>query len=184
MRESTPSPVFDNITFFMNALDTLVGDESWLALRTSRARFRTLERIEAQTRGFMEQRALDEQAAKADADRALAAATEALQARIRGIQERTDLDQQSKEAMVRAFQDADQRKLDVLKGNIEQTRDGRIVASREVMEREVRRLQLFIRVGAITAPVAPIVVVGLFTYARRRQRQWRRSMASGQAIRP
>jgi ABC-type uncharacterized transport system involved in gliding motility auxiliary subunit len=48
---------FDNIPFFLNAIDYLSGDEASIALRSRRVRHRTLDRVESQTRNFMERRA-------------------------------------------------------------------------------------------------------------------------------
>ena len=57
---------FDNVSFFLNAMDTLVGDESFVALRNRRVRHRTLARVEAQTQDFIEQRTLEEQNAEVE----------------------------------------------------------------------------------------------------------------------
>jgi ABC-2 type transport system permease protein len=51
---------FDNVTFFLNAMDSLVGDESFVALRSRRVHHRTLGRVEAQTQSFIEQRTKEE----------------------------------------------------------------------------------------------------------------------------
>ena len=65
---------FDNITFFLNSIDVLVGDESFITLRRKRVRHRTLERVEEQTRSFIEERVKEEEEAEAEAERALAEA--------------------------------------------------------------------------------------------------------------
>src|SRR5439155_11898763 len=50
--EAPVNASFDNITFFLNAIDFLAGDESSIALRGRRVQHRTLDRVERQTRSF------------------------------------------------------------------------------------------------------------------------------------
>ena len=71
---------FDNITFFLNCIDVLVRDESFITLRRKRVRHRTLERVEDQTRNFIEERVKEEEEAEAEAERAMDQAQQRLNA--------------------------------------------------------------------------------------------------------
>src|SRR4029434_9470022 len=86
---------FDNITFFLNSIDVLAGDESFVGLRRRRVRHRTLERVEAQTRTFVEQRTAGEHQAEQEARKALADAEERMKKRVEEIRGRGDLDAQA-----------------------------------------------------------------------------------------
>ena len=44
---------FDNVTFALNCIDVLAGDESFVALRKHRPHHRTLTRVEEQSRGIL-----------------------------------------------------------------------------------------------------------------------------------
>ena len=90
---------FDNITFFLNAIDYLAGDERSITLRSRRVRHRTLERVELQTRNFIEQRTRDEGQAERDAREALGAARERLSGRVNELKGRRDLDDQARQTM-------------------------------------------------------------------------------------
>ena len=69
--QAQASADFDNIVFFLNTIDQLAGDQSFITLRSRNARRRTLERLEVQTRVFMERRTQEEQAAEREAQEAL-----------------------------------------------------------------------------------------------------------------
>ena len=162
---------FDNVTFFLNAMDILLGDESFIDLRSRRARHRTLERVEAQTRTFIEQRTREEQQAEEDADLALEDAQDRLDARIQEVQDRDDIDAQAKEIMARNLQEVERRRLEVLEANIEAQKEATIQASRENMEAQIQRIQSTIRTFAVVLPPIPVFVLGVWIFARRQKRE-------------
>jgi ABC-2 type transport system permease protein len=61
---------FDNVSFFLNCIDVLAGDDSFIELRRRRVQHRTLTTVEARTRAYSEQRAQEEQQAQMDAQTA------------------------------------------------------------------------------------------------------------------
>ncbi len=172
IREQAPGGLnFDNITFFLNAMDTLLGEDAFIDLRSRRARHRTLERVEAQTAEFIEQRTAEEQQAEADAETALTEAQQRLNARVAELQGRTDIDAQTRQIMVRNLEEVENRRLEVLSANIETEKDTRIQASRENMEAQIRRIQTSIKTFAILLPPVPVVVLGIAIFIRRNRRE-------------
>jgi ABC-2 type transport system permease protein len=172
MRQNAPEGAsFDNVTFFLNCIDVLAGDEAFIDLRKRRVRYRTLERVEAQTRTFFERRSREEQQAVADAQKALEDARNALKKLVDDIAGRPDLDAQAKQIMIRNVEETEKRKLEVLSVRIQQARDGRIQASRETMESEVRRIQGTIRTTAVLLPPLPVFLLGFIIFLRRRRRE-------------
>ena len=171
MRANAPAgAAYDNVTFFLNSLDVLANDESFIALRKRRPRYRTLERVEAQTRAFLERRTQEEQQATSEAQAALEAAQNNLKKMVEAVEQRTDLDAQARQILVRNLQETENRKLEVLRTNIQQARDNKVQASRERMETEVRRIQGTIRTAAAVLPPLPMFVLGIVVFFRRRQR--------------
>lgn len=172
IREQAPGDLnFDNVTFFLNAIDTLLGDESFIYLRSRRARHRTLERVEAQTAEFIDQRRQDEQQAEQEAEAALTQAQARLDERVAELQNRSDIDIQTMEIMVRNLQEVENRRLEVLSTNIEAEKENKVQASRERMETQIRRIQTTIKTFAILLPPVPVFLVGVATFVRRQRRE-------------
>ena len=172
IREQAPGGLnFDNITFFLNAMDTLVEEDAFIDLRSRRARHRTLERVEAQTAEFIEQRTAEEQQAEADAEAALTEAQQRLNDRVAELQARTDIDAQTKQIMVRNLEEVENRRLEVLSTNITTERDTRVQASRENMESQIRRIQTTIKTFAILLPPVPVVALAVAIFMRRQRRE-------------
>ena len=172
IRETAPANLnFDNVTFFLNAMDSLVEDDSFIALRSRRARHRTLERVEAQTAEFIEQRTLDEQQAEADAEQALTDAQNRLNERVAEVQDRDDIDAQAKQIMARNLQEVENRRLQVLSTNIQTEKETQIRASRERMETQIRAIQSRIKTFAILLPPVPVLAFGVMVFVRRQRRE-------------
>ena len=162
---------FDNVSFVLNCIDVLAGDESFVELRRRRVQHRTLTTVEARTRAYAERRAMEEQQATADAQTALLEAQERLDAKVAEVQGRTDLDATTKQIMARNLQEAESRRFEASKATIEAERDAKIDGSKEEMESQVRRIQSGIKTLAGLVPPIPVFVLGIFIFMRRQKRE-------------
>ena len=162
---------FDNVTFFLNAIDLLMGDDSFIELRNRRARHRTLERVEAQTASFNEAQTAEEQQAETDAEQAIEEAQARLDERVEELRNRTDIDAQTMQIMVRNLEGVENRRLEVLSANIEAEKETRIQTSREDMESQIRQIQTSIQTFAVLLPPVPVFVVGVMILLRRQRRE-------------
>lgn len=162
---------FDNVTFFLNCMDYLVGDDSFVTLRKRRVKHRTLETVEARTRAYVEQRVKEEQDAEAEAQRALDEAQRQLNEKVADVRQRTDLDAQTKQIMAENLQQVENRRFEVQKANIEAAKEAKIDASKENMEAAIQRIQSGIKTLAVMLPPVPVLVLGVMIFMRRRKRE-------------
>jgi ABC-2 type transport system permease protein len=180
LRAAAPANVlFDNVTFFLNAVDLLAGDESFVALRQRRARHRTLTRLDEQTRTFVERRTREERQAEQEAAAALEDARRRVRERLAAIDRRTDLDAVARQIVVRNLAATENRQLDVLAARIDEAKRAKIRASRDTMEAEVRRIRTNIRTLAVLLPPLPILIAGAVIFLRRTRREREGARALG-----
>jgi len=162
---------FDNVTFALNCMDMLVGDESFIELRKKRVKHRTLTAVEERTRDFVQQRIDEEKDAETEAQVALTEAQSRLNEKVAQVQDRTDLDDRTKQIMVQNLQEVENRRFEVAKSNIETQKEARVERAKGAMEESVRSIQSRIKTMAVSLPPIPVLALGIWIFVRRRRRE-------------
>ncbi len=170
-RQGVENLNFDNVTFFLNAVDQLADDPSFIALRKRRPKQRTLEVVEARTRSYEEHRLEEMRQAEATADARLKEAQARLDLAVREIEQRKDLDEQSKQVMIANVQAVENRRFQVARTTIEDEKQREIDSSRADMENSIRGIQNTIKLLAVALPPIPAVLLFLFVSLRRLARE-------------
>ncbi len=158
---------FDNVTFVLNAVDALAGDEEFIPLRSRRARQRSLTRVEARKRSFLEEANEAEQAADREADEELEKRKQLLSERVKEIEENENLDPIAKAQLLRQAQEAEQQRLSLAEAQITQRKNDEIRKIQANTNRQIQRLESRIRVWAVWLPPVPALIVGLVVFLNR-----------------
>ncbi|MCA9649147.1 MAG: Gldg family protein [Myxococcales bacterium] len=162
---------FDNVTFLLNVVDSLAGDDRFIELRKRQPKFRRLTWVEEQTKEARDTRDSEIQKANEKAEQELKEAQEALDAAVAAIRARTDLDENTKEVMARSAEEAENRRLDVKEDKIERDKAKAVNRIETEKRRKVDEVQDRVRILAVVLPPLPALGLALLIFWRRRRRE-------------
>jgi ABC-2 type transport system permease protein len=162
---------FDNVTFILNVVDTMAGDESLVELRKRRPAYRTLERLDEARRTLEMNKDTAVDKATNEANTEIAAANEALRRKVAEIETRTDLDDTTRQIMIESVRTAEQRRVEVQTAAINDKKDAAITEARTKAKEEIEAVQTKIRVAAVALPPVPALALAAVVFLRRRARE-------------
>ncbi len=165
-----PNVRFDNVTFALNCIDTLVGDDSLIELRKRRPILRKLTAVEEAQRVYEDEWQREKEAAEAAAAESLDKAQKRLDDAVAKIREDATLDAQAKEVKIVEVQQNENRKFELEKAQIEDRKNRRLEEAQH--DRDAARTGIHDRYRLVTLLLAavPGILLGLFTYRRRSSR--------------
>lgn len=166
---------FDNVTFVLNAVDSLAGDETFVDLRSRRAQHRTLSRIESQKKVFQRQANDEEKLADQQAKEELEKRKEQLGKRLKEIEENQNLDPRAKVQLIQQAQMAEQQRMNLAEAQIEQKKNKEIGKIRATTNRKSRSLESLTRWLAVCIPPIPAMLLGLGVL-------WQRTIAEKRTV--
>lgn len=158
---------FDNVTFALNCVDVLAGDDELVALRKKRPQHRTLTRLETQAKQYEKKRMAEEEEADKEARNQLDEAQARLDKRVAEVKDDKEMDPRAKEQMLANLEAVENRRLDVAKAQIEDEKRRKVKSAKDEADREVLRLQNQVRVLAVLACPLPILLLGLGVFVSR-----------------
>lgn len=157
----------DNITFILNAVDELAGDDAFLQLRSRRPPHRTLKTVEAATEESKKTQTAAAAKAEDEAKTALSDAKKRLTDEADKIRNDKSLDRRTKEIKLQMAQENERRRLEVEEAGIQNTKKKKTKEIKDKTEREIRSIESFIRLLAILLPPVPALLLGIFVFAAR-----------------
>jgi len=168
---------FDNVTFVLNAVDALAGDETFIPLRSRRASLRTLKFVEDRTSSMRKNLNKEEKEAQDQMDEQLKKAKEELRAEIKKIEDNPQLDARSKDVQMQQKEQQLNRQLALQKEQLERQLNSRVRKSGLEMKREIRRVESTVKIVACIIPAILPVCLGMLFLGLR-------NLAEQQSINP
>ncbi len=172
---------FDNVTFVLNVLDTLSGDDRFLEIRKRKPKHRTLERIEDTVADAREMADKQRQDYITEFDKAEQAANAEMQKEVgefeKKIQDMESSGNTDRQAAMQAVQQLAsrqrlaQRRLDTKLEQLKRKRDVEIEQVERSLEATIRREQDWQKWLAVMLPPIPPLVVAFFVFFRRRAQE-------------
>lgn len=166
-----PNMQFDNVTFILNCIDSLAGDDGLIALRKRKPKLRELTAVlEAQKQfddKWLQQRDAALEQAKTQTD----AANQRLQAAVDKIEQNTELDERAKAVQKEAVRNAEQARLDLVSAQIDDDKRESIEIARSEMRASKRQVQNQYRAMTILLSIVPALLMGLLVWVRRKSRE-------------
>lgn len=162
---------FDNVTFALNCIDTLAGDESFVALRKHRPRHRSLTLVEERNRAYTDHRRDETDKAELAAQNELLLAQQNLSEKVSALRSRSDLDEQTKAIMLRNLEQVENRRLTVVESIIEQNKQRSLQRAENEMNIEIARIQRDIKWWAAILPPVPTLILALAFFVHRHNRE-------------
>jgi ABC-2 type transport system permease protein len=177
-RDETFNFDFDNVTFALNVLDWLSGDDRFVEIRKRKPKHRTLQRIEDAVASAREdaekQRATfigEFDKAERDANDAMQKEVGAFEKKIKEMEEQGDANPQAAMQAIQQLASSQrlaQRKLDTKIEQLRRKRDAEVESVERKLESTIRREQDWQKWLAVILPPIPPLIVAFFVFFRRR----------------
>lgn len=162
---------FDNVTFLLNVVDDLIGDDRFIELRKRKSKYRRLTTVDDLKKEERAEREKQTQDANAKAEAELEEAKTALEGAVKAIRERADLDETTKEIMLKSAEAAENRRLQAKTETIELEKAKALDKVETRYQRESREIEDRIRIASVLLPPIPALMLFGFIYARKRRRE-------------
>lgn len=162
---------FDNVTFLMNAIDTLSGEGGLVDLRGRKSMYRRLSKVDELTKQASDKRNSEVEAANAKAELDIKSAQDALDAAVKKIDEDKSLDETTKQVLLKSAEEAENRRLNAKREQITRDKVRAIERTESEHLQAVREVEDWIRVVAVLVPPIPAIVLGGLIFSRKRRRE-------------
>jgi len=165
-----PNVRFDNVTFALNCIDTLVGDESLIELRKRRPILRKLTAVEAAQETFEDKWQEEKRAAEEAAAKSLKEAQDRLDDAVKKIRSDETLDPRAKEVKIGEVQQIENKKLGLKTAQIEDRKNRDLEDAQHKRDAARTGKHDWYRLVVLLLAAIPGILLGLLTYLRRSSR--------------
>jgi ABC-2 type transport system permease protein len=162
---------FDNVTFVLNVLDELTGDERFVEIRKRRPHHRTLARIEEQTKEARQEAtdARDQSVKDFEADEQKQ--QQAILDKVAELKKRKDIDPQQMMIEVAMTQQDQERQREAKTAQRRQEKDQKLNKIETELRLKVQGVQFEYKMWAVLLPPIPPLLVAVIVFFTRRRRE-------------
>jgi ABC-2 type transport system permease protein len=162
-------PATQNVTFILNVIDDLAGDDRFIEIRKRTRKYRTLTRIDAATQQYRDDAGKQEDEFLKEISDKEEEARKAMQKRIDDVESRSDLSDLEKDVLLEQTRIQEQTKLDEEVRTLAAQRKRKIKEIEYDLQQEVRSVQDKFKLYAILIPPIPPMLLALAVFFRRRE---------------
>jgi ABC-2 type transport system permease protein len=160
---------FQNVTFVLNILDELAGDDRFMAIRKRTRPHRILTKVEEATEESREKSLKEQSDFITDASQQIESVREEFRKKIAELEGRTDLDPRMKAQVIEMQRIEFERARDVKIARLEKQRDQQVKQSERELAAKIRGVQDFYKLCAVLLPPIPPILLAFFVFFHRRK---------------
>lgn len=172
-QQSALEKPLDNLTFLVNAIESLAGDKDFVRLRNRRGAARTLTTLETLTEQFRIEAAKAQEQVDADIDQRIADARTSLEKKASQISENQEMSVWQKIQETGLSAASEQRKLEKQLEKLEREREQKSDVIAVKRQQQIDRIESRIRWISILSAGAPALLLGIFVLGTRMLREQR-----------
>lgn len=158
---------FDNVTFILNCIDSLAGDNSLIELRKRRPQLRALTAVNQAQEQFENDWIKERDEANSAAEKELAEARQRLDDAVAKIEGNKEMDANAKELRIAEARENEQKNLDRRTREIEDEKRARIGEAKRKREDMKHEVQAGYQMKTMLFALLPPLLLGLLTFFRR-----------------
>ena len=162
---------FDNVTFVLNVLDSLAGDERFIEIRKRRPSHHTLARIEERTKEAKKNATLEREQFTKDFEAEEKKLQDAMTEKIAELQKRKNIDAQQMIIEVAMMKQDLERQREAKIEQARQEKERNINRIETDLSRKVRSVQFEYKMWAVLLPPIPPLIVAIIVFFTRRSRE-------------
>lgn len=162
---------FDNVTFVLNCLDVLAGDDRFVVIRRHRPKHRVLESIgDAQRREAEELQKARDNANTKELEQ-VADLEKRLDDKVKSLNDDKKLNIEEKRQKLALYQENERRRITAWKEQAQREREAELKKIKQDLARNMRHVQDSYKFASVILPPIPPLLLGLYVYFNKRARE-------------
>ena len=157
----------DNVTFILNAVDLLAGDEAYIDLRKRRQEHRTLVKVQEAAEEYRKNARKALADAEEEAEEELEKRKEQFEARKKAIDENEALTEIERDRYKMKALEDEQQRLKVAEEKIERSKQNKIAELKKEEQRNILKLEHGMKAAVVLLSPLPAILLGLFVLISR-----------------